>query len=307
MNNQDTAAPAAQQGAVASEPETSTQPLYVAPNNLKPHPLALEFEPDPDPAFDKSIAEGGVRVPLVILDGVVLDGCRRLVAAQKAGLRTVPTLRYIGHDPVRFVIDMNVHRRHLDTSQRAMIAAKLANMRQGERTDQIPSGNSGKVSQEQAADMMNVSTDSVSTAKTVLENAPELAPEVLKGNVSLNEAGKQAKARKNVKRTEPEMNRKPQIVHETVLTPERAVAQRAERYLEMYPHGRMIGDGKRLCVKALDGKLEVRIVEFFKSAPTYDIFPERFTRDDIDMMLAALNEAASADKMEKTACPETAA
>ena len=41
---------------------------------------------------------------------------------------------YVGDDPLGFVMSMNVARRHLDDS-RAMIAADIANMRQGERTD----------------------------------------------------------------------------------------------------------------------------------------------------------------------------
>jgi len=50
-------------------------------------------------------------------------------------------------------------RRHLNESQRAMIAAKLANMEQGERTDFAPIG--AKLSQPEAAKMLNVSRRSV--------------------------------------------------------------------------------------------------------------------------------------------------
>jgi hypothetical protein len=53
-------------------------------------------------------------------------------------------------DPVAFVMSKNLKRRHLDESQRAMVAAKLATMRQGERTD-IPSIEGKSISQQQAA------------------------------------------------------------------------------------------------------------------------------------------------------------
>ena len=51
-----------------------------------------------------------------------------------------------------------------------MVAEKIANMRQGERTDIEPSANLQKVSQAKAAAMMNVSEQSVATAKKVQES-----------------------------------------------------------------------------------------------------------------------------------------
>jgi hypothetical protein len=51
-------------------------------------------------------------------------------------------------------------RRHLNESQRAVIAARLANMRQGERTDLQPSANLQNVSQSTAAKLLNVSPQS---------------------------------------------------------------------------------------------------------------------------------------------------
>lgn len=73
--------------------------------------------------------------------------------------------------PIAFVISTNLQRRHLDTSQRSQIAAKLANL--GEGGDQksaqakITRSNDLVVSQADAAKLMNVSVGSVKRAAMV--------------------------------------------------------------------------------------------------------------------------------------------
>ena len=56
---------------------------------------------------------------------------------------------------------------HAVNSQRSMVAAKLANMTQGQRTDIEPSANLQNVSQADAAEMLNVSTRTVAAAAKV--------------------------------------------------------------------------------------------------------------------------------------------
>lgn len=56
------------------------------------------------------------------------------------------------------MIDKNLHRRHLNESQRAMIAARLANLKDGQRADYTAGSQICEpVTQQQAADMLNVS------------------------------------------------------------------------------------------------------------------------------------------------------
>jgi hypothetical protein len=123
----------------------------------------------------------GLQQKIVLLDGQILDGVNRWQACltlKPANEKLVPDLmftEYKGPDPIAFVISANLKRRHLDVGQRAMIAAELATMRQGERTDKSPSPNSK--STETAAKELNVSPRSVVTGKAVRKADPPLADE----------------------------------------------------------------------------------------------------------------------------------
>jgi len=63
------------------------------------------------------------------------------------------------------VVSWHLQLRHLSESQRAAIAAKLANMQSGRRTDIQPRANLHEVSIPEAASLLNVSERSVKSAK----------------------------------------------------------------------------------------------------------------------------------------------
>ena len=141
-------------------------------------------------ALRADIQQHGVHEPVILFDGRILDGRNRYMAARDLGL-DFPVADFDGTDAdaLAYVLSTNLHRRHLTESQRAAVAAKLANMRQGERTDLEPCANLPKVSQAEAADMLNVSRRSVQTAKAVLEQgAPELVAAVENGEASISAA-----------------------------------------------------------------------------------------------------------------------
>lgn len=72
----------------------------------------------------EDIRINGLREPIVLLDGKILDGRNRYRAAMAAQVG-VRFRQYDGKDALAFVISANLHRRHLDASQRAMIAAEV--------------------------------------------------------------------------------------------------------------------------------------------------------------------------------------
>ncbi len=92
---------------------------------MKIHPAADLFPMMRDEEIESlsaDIAENGLRDPIVLLDGQVLDGRNRLRACAEAGVE--PRFEeYDGDAPFSYVVSTNLHRRHLTQSQMAAIAA----------------------------------------------------------------------------------------------------------------------------------------------------------------------------------------
>ena len=95
-------------------------------------------------------------------------------------------------DPFAFVATVNLHRRHLSDEQRGIIAAQLATMRQGARTDLSPIG---ERSQARAAELLKVSKRRVERSHEVIEKGvPDLVDAVKGGEVKVSAAAEFAKA-----------------------------------------------------------------------------------------------------------------
>lgn len=162
---------------------------------LQPHPLADLF---PLMAADElqrladDIKANGLRDPIVTLGGQILDGRNRYKACRMAGVEPKAEV-FCGTDPVAFVVSKNLHRRHLNESQRALVAASLANMKLGENQHKTGYPDLGTLSQPvtipKAAEMLTVSTGNVDKAKRVQrDGVPELVERVKAGEVTLNAA-----------------------------------------------------------------------------------------------------------------------
>ena len=139
------------------------------------HPLANIFpllEGADFEAMVDDICEHGLREKIVLFDGQILDGRNRFRACEAAGVK--PQFSdYGGDNPLAFVISANLTRRHLSADQRAVVAAKIANMDHGgdRKGDQAAKLQFDQVSRSTAAQLMNVSERSVNSAAAVFKSA----------------------------------------------------------------------------------------------------------------------------------------
>lgn len=168
---------------------TATQPNF--------HPL-VEIFPEMDAAaFNEFVADvkaNGVREPVTVYKNQIIDGKNRWRACQQLGI-PCPQRAYEGKesDLLAFVVSKNLHRRQMSESQRAMVGARIANMRQGERTDLQPSATLPKVSQAEAGKQVGVSERSIRDAvKVIAKAAPEIVKAVEQNKLPVSAAAKVA-------------------------------------------------------------------------------------------------------------------
>jgi ParB-like chromosome segregation protein Spo0J len=165
--------------------------------------LVPEMLPDEYRALVADVRAHGLLEPIVLFQGQVLDGRHRYRACLETGTesRFKP---FEGDDPLGFVVSANLQRRHLTSSQRAVLAlafesefAVQAKERQGARTDLTSSQSCQDVEHlhaaERAAAMVGVSARLVSDAKRLRREAPERLAGVLAGEYSLHEAIKEGR------------------------------------------------------------------------------------------------------------------
>ena len=178
-------------------------------NEPKYHELSTVFTSFEDTQeFDGivvSIKQYGLFEPILMWQGWIVDGRHRHKACLKADVK--PTYEYLPDDmPFNVVRDRvvaaNLMRRHLTTGQRAMTAAALANMTVGGGGNQYTkverTNSSDAKSNEDSAGKLNVGTTAVKVAKAIKRDAPDLAEEVSKGNMTLNAADNERRKRQGL-------------------------------------------------------------------------------------------------------------
>lgn len=156
------------------------------------HPIAAVFPLMTEAELEEladDIRENGLRVPIVLHpDGAILDGRNRYLACRRAGIEP-EAVAYDGNDPVGFVVSLNLRRRHLDGSQRAMVGARIATLPHGgdRRSDQAANLPVEIPTQAETAELLAVSGRSIRHARAVLEHgSPDVIAAVEEGDLAVS-------------------------------------------------------------------------------------------------------------------------
>ena len=161
-----------------SEHEAQGELVEVGGSQYRVHPAAAVFPIMSGREFDELVEDvraNGLRDPVVVSGDHLIDGRNRVRACAVAGV--VPEVRELerGTDVASWVMSVNLHRRHLDASQRALVASRLSAL-------------SGEVTLSQAGEMMGVSRASVARAAAVEKGPEPLRAAARAGVVSVGDA-----------------------------------------------------------------------------------------------------------------------
>ena len=139
------------------------------------------------------IAANGLQTPISLYEGKILDGRNRFRACEIASV-AAKFEEYTGGDALAFVMSHNLHRRHLNPSQLAMVGAKWAKLKVGHVNTQrvgppIGGPTTETKTRDEASKLLGVGTSSIDRAKQIItKGANGLADAVESGKISVEAA-----------------------------------------------------------------------------------------------------------------------
>jgi hypothetical protein len=145
-------------------------------------------------ALCQDVKKHGLLNPIVLHEDKILDGRNRARACEEVGVRPKYET-FTNGNPFDYVVSQNVLRRHLTTSQRAVLALELekkfaaenhrgGNQKGASATLKKAQGQSA----ERAAKALHVGSYYVKSAKRLAKEAPEFIPAVRAGKITVKEA-----------------------------------------------------------------------------------------------------------------------
>lgn len=199
-------------------------------------------------ALVEDIKANGLRQPIVLHQGMILDGGNRYRACIDGGIDPVFT-EFDGGNIVSFVLSANLHRRHLSAGQQAAIVASAQDWAQaqpvGNPSFRAQSGNAtGLATVAERAAQSGASDKTQRMADKVARKAPDLAKKVAHGEISLPKAVQQIE------------NKPKRRLHQTEAAPtaEDEAAEARHAIEELAAENERLSD--RLAVEAMDASEE---------------------------------------------------
>ncbi len=183
---------------------------------MKFHPITNIFPMMGEEEFNdlvEDIRKHGLREPIWTRKGRIIDGRNRYLACTKAGVE--PQFREWNGEGslIEFVVSLNLHRRHLSQSQKAMVSENMLPFLEEEAKERkieagklygrgghskeelkvrqkiaYPIDKDANKSTAHAAKMTGTNRQYVSDAKKIKQKSPEIAEKVVEGKLSIPEA-----------------------------------------------------------------------------------------------------------------------
>lgn len=211
------------------------------------------------------IAANGLRSPIVLHDGMILDGGNRYRACLDAKVEPKFT-NFSGGNLVSFVLSANLHRRHMTAGQQAAIVASATDWAKAQthggdrKTDQGEALHLETVAQRAATS--GATTRTQKDADKLVRESPKLAKEVTQGKKSLYQAVKESKPAKPSKilpRPEPKVPEKQDRTAELLaeLHESQDNARELAESLEAYTKAEEGVEASAKEIKRLQGQLRV--------------------------------------------------
>lgn len=190
----------------------------------------------------QDVSENGIREPIWLFEGKILDGRNRFRAAQKAGVNA-PTREFIGtpEEAIKFVWSLNYARRHMTPSQAAIADAKrnkltdaYAGVREAAKArhssavsqsnkrradpsvEQIPPMEKGAKepkTRDIRAKAAGTNAKYIDVADKLIEERPDLAAEVEAGKKTLSQVQRIIRQEKLTEKTPPPPSGKYRVIY----------------------------------------------------------------------------------------------
>lgn len=251
------------------------------------HPLCTFFPRMTGPEFDAlrdDIKANGLKHPIVIHDGMILDGGNRYKACIESGIDPV-FIEYDGQDISSFVLSMNMHRRHLSQGQHAAIVSSMQNWEKSHPSIKLSKDGCNVAPLSTVADRAAQSGASIRTqqmADKVAKADPDLAKKVAHGEISLPKALKKISPEKQELKVvesdfqeesdyDPEQDQINELSHTINDLQEENEKLRAALAINQIPEGLEIEDADTIIdtLRARVKQLEIEVKAITQSRDTY--------------------------------------